>query len=73
MTYDHWKTTNPDDQFLGPDPEDEDDFDECDCCGNPSEELDWCGNSLCCPKCRNADDDEDADRGDFECHQERDQ
>lgn len=22
MTYDHWKTTNPDDEWLGPDPED---------------------------------------------------
>ncbi len=20
MTYDHWKTTNPDDEFLGPEP-----------------------------------------------------
>jgi hypothetical protein len=20
MSYDHWKTTNPDDEFLGPDP-----------------------------------------------------
>jgi hypothetical protein len=24
MTYDHWKTTNPDDEWLGPNP------DECD-------------------------------------------
>jgi len=23
MTYDHWKTTNPDDAWLGPDPDDE--------------------------------------------------
>jgi hypothetical protein len=21
MSYDHWKTTNPDDRFLGPEPE----------------------------------------------------
>lgn len=25
-SYDHWKTTNPDDQFLGPAPEDEDEL-----------------------------------------------
>ena len=24
MTYDHWKTTNPDDAWLGPDPNEED-------------------------------------------------
>jgi hypothetical protein len=24
MSYDHWKTTNPADEFLGPDPEDYD-------------------------------------------------
>jgi hypothetical protein len=23
MSYDHWKTTNPDDEFLGPGPEEE--------------------------------------------------
>lgn len=23
MTYDHWKTTNPDDEWLGPAPDDE--------------------------------------------------
>ena len=23
MSYDHWKTTNPDDEWLGPDPEEE--------------------------------------------------
>lgn len=27
MNYDHWKTTNPADEWLGPDPEDEDIFD----------------------------------------------
>jgi hypothetical protein len=27
-TYDHWKTTNPDDEFLGPEPEDEDEIPE---------------------------------------------
>ena len=27
-TYDHWKTTNPDDEFLGPEPEDEDELEE---------------------------------------------
>lgn len=25
MTYDHWKTTNPEDEWLGPDPMDEGD------------------------------------------------
>jgi hypothetical protein len=25
MTYDHWKSTNPADEFLGPEPESEDD------------------------------------------------
>lgn len=29
MTYDHWKTTNPADEGIGPDPEDED----CPNCG----------------------------------------
>jgi len=27
-SYDHWKTTNPDDEFLGPDPEAEEEFPE---------------------------------------------
>ena len=55
------------------DMEDEDDFDECDCCGEPSEGLDWLGGYLLCPKCLDAEEDRDADRGDWECHQERDQ
>ena len=71
MTYDHWKTTNPDDEFLGPDPDD--DIIECDVCGDPSEDLDWHGKYLACPKCREVEEDEVADRGDFECHQWRDQ
>jgi hypothetical protein len=25
VTYDHWKSTNPADEFLGPDPDEEDD------------------------------------------------
>ena len=78
MTYDHWKTTNPDDEFLGPDPEEEDDFNECDDCGELSDNLDWLdkhGKHLLCPACmRKAEQqDEAADRGDHECHQERDQ
>jgi hypothetical protein len=31
MTYDHWKSTNPEDEFLGPDPADADDM--CPNCG----------------------------------------
>jgi len=27
-TYDHWKTTNPDDEFLGPEPQEEDEIAE---------------------------------------------
>jgi len=27
-TYDHWVSTNPDDEFLGPEPEDEDEIPE---------------------------------------------
>ena len=27
MTYDTWKTTNPDDEFLGPDPDQDDEPD----------------------------------------------
>ena len=73
MTYDHWKTTNPDDEFLGPGPEDKDDFDECDGCGE-TDELDWHLGYLMCPKCRAAEEDKEAaDRGDHECHQGRDQ
>jgi hypothetical protein len=26
MAYDHWKTTNPDDEFLGPDPSEEEEI-----------------------------------------------
>jgi hypothetical protein len=32
MSYDHWKTTNPEDEWLGPDPTLEDD-------GEPQEEI----------------------------------
>jgi hypothetical protein len=28
MSYDHWKTTNPDDEWLGPDPAEEHDDEE---------------------------------------------
>ena len=42
-------------------------------CGDPSDELDWHLGYLMCPKCRAAEEEEAADRGDFECHQERDQ
>jgi len=28
MSYDHWKTTNPDDEWLGPDPNEEETFTE---------------------------------------------
>jgi hypothetical protein len=28
MSYDEWKTTNPADQWLGPEPDDDDDRDE---------------------------------------------
>ena len=74
MTYDHWKTTNPDDEFLGPDRDEEDNFEECDVCGAITEDLDWLGGYLVCPKClANKEEDEAADRGDWQCHQERDQ
>ncbi len=38
MTYDNWKTTNPADEFLGPEPREQDDASEirivaCSCCG----------------------------------------
>lgn len=35
MSYDHWKTTNPADEFLGPDPDDVDDY--CPNCNQMSE------------------------------------
>ena len=54
-----------------PEPEDEDDFDECDSCGETAE-LDWHRGHLMCSKCRAAEEDEAADRGDHECHRERD-
>ena len=31
--YDHWKTTNPADEFLGPEPDEEIRQAQCDCCG----------------------------------------
>ena len=39
MTYDHWKATNPEDEWLGPDP-DEDDFDDLDFEAEPSQHDD---------------------------------
>jgi len=36
-TYDHWKTTDPADEFLGPEPEDEDELPE------PTVEEVWIG------------------------------
>ena len=57
------------------DPANGDDFSECDCCGEPSGDLDWWDGTLVCPKCRSdlAEEDGAADRGDHECHQGRDQ
>jgi hypothetical protein len=32
VTYDHWKSTNPADNYLGPDPDDENEYDRCPTC-----------------------------------------
>ena len=47
----------------------DDDFDECDVCGRLSDSLDWYGTYLACRKCRDAEEDGAADRGDWEYHQ----
>ena len=48
---------------------------QCDCCGeykHDCEDRTWRGMDVhACPKCRGAEEDEDADRGDWECHQRR--
>jgi hypothetical protein len=38
MTYDHWKATNPADEWLGPEPRDRDDMSAC-CAHAPSHEA----------------------------------
>jgi hypothetical protein len=70
MTYDHWKTTEPDlldDRLVSC----------CDCCGEYKpgcEDLTWNGMDVhACPKCRGGDDDPAADRGDWRFHQGYDQ
>jgi hypothetical protein len=42
MTYDHWKTTNPEDQWLG--------SEVCSCCGGLGyiEDDCECGDDTCC-------------------------
>jgi hypothetical protein len=74
MTYDHWKTTEPEqdgDEFPQH-------FSQCDCCGEMKpdcEDIVYQGmDTHACFKCRgNAEDeDEAADRGDHEYHQGRD-
>jgi hypothetical protein len=66
--FDSWKTRSD----LDDAPDGDGDFDDCDVCGEVSNDLDWHGQYLACPKCRTAEEDEAADRGDFDCHQERD-
>lgn len=62
MTYDHWKTTNPADEFLGSHPderEEEPELYQCDCCERmvPPDELSrvWVFGieTFACEECRN--------------------
>jgi hypothetical protein len=74
--YDAWKTDS------GREDDGDDCLSQCDCCGDYKL---GCTNSVtsfgmdvhACPKCRGVDDEdpyeEAADRGDWECHQGRDQ
>jgi hypothetical protein len=81
MTYDHWKTTNPADEFLGPDPDEEDDspepVSECDCCGDQKEgciDTVWNGMEVhACPFCRGVEPDWRDDRADYEYERWRDE
>ena len=47
MTYDHWKTTNPEDEYLGHDPDEDE---GCWNCGGEGflEGLCTCGEDTCC-------------------------
>ena len=65
MTYDNWKTTNPEDEALGV----YESYADCDCCGK-LRRLRQCwvyGNmeTWACAECRQ-DDDDDSDRVAFE-------
>ena len=74
--YDAWKTRSylddgadnfPDERLVS----------QCDCCGEykpDCEDRTWRGMDVhACPKCRGAEEDEAADRGDWKFHQEHDQ
>ena len=67
MTYDHWKTTEPEEHAS-----------ECDCCGRMQtgcvDIVAYGLDTHACPECRDAvdEDDEEADRGCYEYHFRRD-
>ncbi len=61
-SYDHWKTTNPADAELGPEPDDEPELAQCDCCSCmvPADDIEFIPAHACsagidthaCSKCR---------------------
>jgi hypothetical protein len=56
MTYDHWKTTEPEPFEEWPPDDDEPELYECDCCGKMVSELSrvfYCGiETFACDECR---------------------
>jgi hypothetical protein len=68
MSYDRWKTTNPADEFLGPEPP------FCSIYGEPCLHDGQECDGRCLREVRSAEDSDAAsDRGCWECHQRRDQ